>query len=284
MKPIKSVKKKYIIGIIVALFIIIDFIVLLYPTVSDYINSRSQSRVVVGYFNDVTTMDTSQTKAMLAAAAEYNKSLIGNTELNHFTAAQTAEYDAQLNTSSGVMGILEIDKINVKLPVYHGTSAGVLQVGVGHIQGTSLPIGGIGTHAAISGHTGLPSSLLLTDLTKMANGDTFVIYILGETLTYQVDQIKTVLPDDTNNLGIDPDKDYVTLVTCTPYGINDHRLLVRGHRIANAPKSDWKTVYADAQRLDKIMIILIFIIPILPILIIYGILKFRKIHKKRNIQ
>jgi len=180
------------------------------------------------------------------------------------------------------MGILVIDKIDVKLPIYHGTEAAVLQVGLGHMPGSSLPVGGTGAHAFITGHTGLPSTTLLTRLDRMAVGDTFVIYVMGETLTYEVDKIEVVLPHEVESLKIDPDMDYCTLVTCTPYGINSHRLLVRGRRIENMAEA---SVYgAGAVQVDKYRIILIFIIPVLPLLAIYIILKSRRIIKGGVIQ
>jgi len=276
--------KKYIVGIALILGLLIGISVLLYPTVSDYFNAKSQSRAVAQYVDDVTNMGEDNAKAQLAAAQAYNKNLLSNPDRFEFTAKDTAEYDKQLNTGSGVMGVLVIDKIGVKLSIYHGTTQGVLQVGAGHMQGTSLPVGGIGTHSFISGHRGVPSETLLTNLDKMAMGDTFELYVMGETLTYQVDQIKTVLPDDMNELDIDPNMDYCTLVTCTPYGINDHRLLVRGHRVANAPNSGWASINADGSLLDKPVLLLIFIIPVLAALLIYAVLKCRKIHKGGIVQ
>jgi len=276
-------KKKYIIVIIVMLAVLIDLSVLLYPTVSETVNARSQSRVVAKYIDTVTGANSAKTQAMLDAADAYNKALLHNPSRYDFTAADTAEYKGQINTSGGVMGILMIDKINVRLPIYHGTDEGVLEVGVGHVEGTSLPVGGIGTHTVIAGHTGLPSALLLTDLNKLTNGDTFVLYILGQALTYQVDQIQVVLPEEADQMDIDPDMDYCTLVTCTPYGVNDHRLLVRGHRIETSGKG-WTAISAGASQLDKVKTILIFNMPVCLILTVYAVLKSRKIHKGGLIQ
>jgi len=273
--------KKYIIGITVTLFILIDIFVLLYPTVSDYFNSISQSRATARYIDDVAVMDNMEMQTILKAAREYNKILLNKVNRFEFTEEETAEYKKQLNTSHGVMGILVIDKIDVKLAIYHGTDSAVLQVGLGHMQGTSLPVGGTGTHTFITGHRGVPSATLLTDLDKMIEGDTFTLYIMGETLTYQVDNIQTVEPQEVESLNIDPDMDYCTLVTCTPYGINSHRLLVRGHRVKNAVT---ETIYAGARQLNKILVILIFIVPALPVFIIFFIVKCRKIHKGGTIQ
>jgi sortase A len=272
--------KKFVIIIsLLTLGLFIGVSVLLYPALADYVNSKSQSRIVAGYIDDVAGMDDSKKQAMLEAAREYNQELLYSESRFRFTEKDWAEYKLLLNTGRGVMGILAIDKIDVKLAIYHGTDEGNLQIGLGHMQGTSLPVGGPGTHACITGHRGLPSSTLLSELDRMAEGDTFVLYIMGEALTYRVDQIKTVEPHEVQSLGIDPDKDYCTLVTCTPYGVNSHRLLVRGQRTENAMNAGWAAVYADLRRLDKPMVILICLIPALPVLICLVILRGRKIRK-----
>jgi len=271
--------KKLIPILISAIFISIILISGLYPTVSDYINSRSQTRVVGRYLEDVEKMDDENKEEMLAAAREYNMKLLYKKDRLSFTEEETAEYKKQLDTGRGVMGILEIDKINVMLPIYHGTDEGVLQIGIGHMQGTSLPIGGKDTHAFITGHRGLPSSKLLTNLDKMTYGDIFVLRILDETLTYQVDNIQTIEPDNAESLEIVKDMDYCTLVTCTPYGINTHRLLVRGQRIENIEGYSFVDYGAGARQLDKLKIILIFIIPALPVLTIFAFIIFRRIQK-----
>jgi len=276
--------KKYIIGIAVVLFIIIDLSVLLYPTISDYVNSRNQSRVVSGYLDDVAVKTGENTQAVLDEAHEYNESLRKKPNRFNVTEEETAEYKKKLDTGRGVMGIFVIDKIDVKLPIYHGSDEGVLQIGLGHMQGTSLPIGGTGTHAIITGHRGLPSSTLFTHLDKMAEGDSFTVFVMGETITYQVDNIQTVEPHEVQALDIDPDMDYCTLVTCTPYGINSHRLLVRGRRIENAAVNDWGALYSEARLLDKLMVIFIFIIPVMLVLIVYFIVKCRRIQKGGRIQ
>ena len=272
-------KKRYIVAFVVLVAIAADVFALLYPTVSAYINSQNQSRAVARYLDDVATMDSKDAQALLDAAHEYNERLLHKANRFAFSEEETAQYQRMLDTGRGVMGILVIGKIDVELPIYHGTDAGVLQVGLGHLQGSSLPVGGAGTHAIITGHRGLPSSTLLTDLNKMEQGDTFVLYVMGETLTYQVDQIETVQPQELEALGIDSDKDYCTLVTCTPYGINTHRLLVRGHRIENALNIGWDDLHADANRLDKTRVIVICMIPVLLILMVYAFIKARKIQK-----
>ena len=270
----KMIKILFIIGIIATLS------VLLYPFVADHVNARNQSRVVSHYFEDIAEMDDSERQAMLEAAHEYNINLLYKTNRFVFTDKDTLIYNKQLDAGRGIMGILKIDKINVNLPIYHGTDEGVLQVGAGHLRGTSLPVGGIGTHAFITGHRGLPSSTLLSNLDKMTKGDIFIIYVMGETLTYEVDDIQTVIPEDVDVLNIYPDKDYCTLVTCTPYGINTHRLLVRGHRVDGMVDSQAEMSGAGSKRPEKIVVIGIFMIPVLPILLIIAIFKCVKIHRK----
>ena len=273
--------KKHIITILFLAGVLVTLCVLLYPAVADVVNSRSQSRVVTSYLDDVAVMDDGSRQAMLEAARAYNKELLRKENRFKFSPEEAAQYRRQLDAGRGVMGILIIDKIDVNLPVYHGTDEGVLQIGIGHLQGTSLPVGGTGTHAFITGHRGLPSSKLLSNLDKMAEGDTFALYILGETLTYQVDDIQTVKPEDVNALGIDIEMDYCTLVTCTPYGVNTHRLLVRGRRTENAAGTRGPAA-PDAKRLDKPLIILLFMIPALPAFILYTIVRCVKIHRKER--
>ena len=276
----ERVMKKYIVHIAFIAAILIGVSVLLYPRVSKYINSLSQSQMVAQYFDEVAGMDGENKRAILEEAREYNKKLLEKTFRFEFTDEETAQYKNQLNTGRGVMGVIDIDKINVKLPIYHGTDDSVLQVGIGHLPGSSLPVGGVGTHAIITGHRGVPSSKLLSDLDKVEEGDIFLLYILGETLTYQVDQIKTVTPDEVRALDIDSNEDYCTLVTCTPYGINTHRLLVRGRRIENAPgTARWEEIYSGAEWQNKIITILIFMAPVTLGLTIYVIIQSRKIRK-----
>jgi sortase A len=171
---------------------------------------------------------------MIGEAVAYNERLVDKPDRYKMTEAEEKEYRSILDlTGKGVMGYIQINSIGVNLPVYHGVEEKVLQVAIGHIEGTSLPVGGPTTHAAVSGHRGLPSAKLFTDLDKLVEGDTFTITILNRTTTYEVDQIRIVDPTDMSDLNLQQGADYVTLVTCTPYGINTHRLLVRGHRIDN---------------------------------------------------
>ena len=277
-------KKKIIIASIVAVVVVVDLFVLLYHTISNRINTHRQSRVIMRYIDDVAAMDDGNAKAILDAARAYNLDLLENVTRFRPTAEETLHYKGLLNTGREVMGILVIDKLDIKLPIYHGTDEGVLQVGLGHMQGTSLPVGGVGTHAFITGHRGLPSSKLLTNLDKMAEGDTFVLYVLSETMTYQVDFIQTVEPHVVEALDIDPDMDCCTLVTCTPYGVNTHRLLVRGRRVENAANTGWEAIHADARRLDKLLIIALFMIPASPVILLSAAAACVKIHKKGKLK
>ena len=207
-----------------------------YPTFSDWWNRMHQSYAVASYVEQTEDLSGEEKQHMLDAAHAYNEALAANGDRWHLTDEQRQTYENTLDiTGTG---------IKVKLPVYHGTSEGVLQIAAGHLAGTSLPVGGETTHAVISGHTGLPSAKLLTGLDELQKGDTFAFHVLDETYTYQVDQISVVLPSDISKLNIESGKDYATLITCTPYGVNSHRLLVRGHRIPN-PKVPDATTYDE---------------------------------------
>lgn len=237
MRRKKTEKKQFYIGDIFRVIgLIIAFSVLLYPTVSNYLYEKNGSKVISAYDENAVRLSESDKREMLEAARQYNEELLGNIELlDPFSSIKKEvdeRYQSLLNVNgSGMIGYIRIPKINAELPIYHGTEEKVLQSGVGHFEGTSLPIGGESTHAVLTGHRGLPSKLLFTDLDNLEKGDIFYIKVLGETFAYQVDQILTVLPENTKELTIVPGKDYVTLVTCTPYAVNTHRLLVRGYRI-----------------------------------------------------
>ena len=223
-----------------------------YPTFSDWWNRMHQSYAVAGYVEQTKDMSGAERKAMLKAAHEYNERLAANGDRWHMTDAQKREYDETLDvTGTGIMGYVTIPRIKVKLPVYHGTSDGVLQIAAGHLAGTSLPVGGATTHAVVSGHTGLPSARLLTGLDELKKGDTFAFHVLDQTYTYKVDQISVVLPSEISKLNIESGADYATLITCTPYGVNSHRLLVRGHRIPN-PKVPDKTQYDEPGEMTAV--------------------------------
>lgn len=228
--------KRILANIFIALIFLTGLSVLLYPTVSDYLNEKNSSRVIADYDKSVGELPPEDYSKDLTAAAEYNAYL---TQFDNLSAAASAEkhhaespYENLLNISgNSIMAVIKIPSIDVNLPIYHGTSETVLQVAVGHYQGSSLPIGGASTHAILTGHRGLPLAKLFTDLDRLEVGDIFYIKVLGDILEYEIDQIETVLPSELDSLSITPGEDYVTLVTCTPYGINSHRMLVRGTRV-----------------------------------------------------
>jgi sortase A len=238
---------------------------LLYPSFSNWYNEDKQTTVIEDYSEQVAHLSQEDYDKYLNEAREYNSEL-ANKGYSTFTLSEEEEarYESLLNLDS-VMGYIEIPSIRVKLPIYHGTSDEILQIGVGHIAGTSLPVGGESTHCVLSGHRGLPSSKLFTDLDMLTTGDVFVITVLNETLTYEVDQVLIVDPDDTSALGIVEGEDLCTLVTCTPYGINTHRLLVRGHRIANL--ADYSNLTGDASQIEPILVAPFAGIPVLTLLL-----------------
>ena len=224
---------------------------MLYPTVSDYLNTKHQSYVIARYDETMNSMSQEDYSAMFQAAEDYNQRLKATgAPLNSYQ--DVPGYADALNIAgSGIMGYITIPQIQVQLPIYHGTSEAVLQVGVGHLQNTSLPVGGESTHAALSGHRGLPTRSLFTDLDQMEVGDRFYIKVLNETLCYTVDQILTVLPHEMDALAIEEGKDYVTLITCTPYGINSHRLLVRGVRTPYDPQQHQNEIAESTSYLSS---------------------------------
>lgn len=239
--------KKIKISIIVLILIFLTGLsLLLYPTVSNCWNLLHQSRAIVEYSSQVEELDEELYEKIWAKAVQYNQDLADRPDRFEMTEEEKQEYESLLNVSgNGIMGYIEIPAIDCSLPVYHGTNEAVLQTSIGHLEGSSLPTGGKGTHCVVSGHRGLPSARLFTDLDKLKEGDLFILKVLDRTLTYEVDQILTVDPYDMEALEIDPQADYCTLVTCTPYGINTHRLLVRGHRVENrAEDSNLRTAEA----------------------------------------
>ncbi len=241
---------------------------LLYPSLSDYWNSMHQTRAIASYAETVSQLDTAQYDEMWKAAQDYNRSLAQRETVFALTDEQKAAYESLLDVSGlGVMGYIEIPEIDVSLPIYHGTEESVLQVAVGHLEWSNLPVGGEGTHCVLSGHRGLPSAKLFTNLDKLAVGDTFLLRVLDEVLTYEVDQILIVEPEQVDALGIVPGEDYCTLVTCTPYGINTHRLLVRGHRVENTPEAARMHVTADATQFDPLLVAPVLAIPVLLLLL-----------------
>ncbi len=268
---------------ILVLALLAGLSLLLYPTVSDYWNSLHASQAVATYAEDVKSIDKTQYDELLAAAHSYNESLHTRTNDFYLTDEQQAAYDTLLNIGqTGIMGYIEIPVIKLSLPIYHGTSDSVLQIAVGHLDWTSLPVGGTGTHCVLSGHRGLPSAKLFTNLDQMKTGDTFVIRVLDEVLTYEVNQILIVEPNDTSALTVEAGKDLCTLVTCTPYGINSHRLLVRGHRVENTPEAKMIRVVADAIQIEPLIVAPVVAAPVLLILFVMLMLPKRKKHIEKE--
>ncbi len=250
--------------ILLVLMLLVGLSLLLYPTVSDYWNSFHQTRAIASYVEKVANLTDEEYAAMLQAAKDYNQRLLYNRNRWKPTEEEIKEYNSILDvTGTGIMGYIEVPEIGVTLPIYHGTDEGVLQIAIGHIAGSSLPIGGESTHSVVSGHRGLPSAKLFTDLDKIIEGDRFVIRVLDEITTYEVDQIRIVEPDDLSPLIIERGSDYSTLVTCTPYGVNSHRLLVRGHRTANAEEAEEIMVTADAMQIEPVIVAPIVAVPML---------------------
>ncbi len=256
-------------NIFLVLMLLIGLSLILYPSVSDYWNSFHQSRAIASYAEAVADIDNEKYEALWQSAVAYNEQLSELGVQWEPTEEQLEAYRRELDvTGTGIMGYIEIQKINCFLPIYHSTEESVLQIAIGHIEGSSLPVGGPGTHCILSGHRGLPSARLFTDIDQLAEGDTFVLRTLDETLTYQVDQIRIVLPYELDDLKIEPGRDYCTLVTCTPYGVNTHRLLVRGHRVENAPEARQIRVTGDAFMIDSLVVAPLVALPMLLILFI----------------
>ncbi len=268
--------RKHVSTIILILIFFVGLSLLLYPTVSNYWNSLHQSKAISDYSDAVAKTGADLYGDILKKAEEYNEKLAKSLNAYDMSDEEIAEYKTMLDvTGTGMMGYVEIPSINVSLPIYHGTGEAVLQVAAGHLEWSSLPIGGANTHAVLSGHRGLPSSKLFTDLDKLKDGDLFMIRILNETLTYEVDQILIVEPEDISDLIIASGEDYCTLFTCTPYGINTHRLLVRGHRVENQPDARFVRVTADAIQIDTLIVTPIIAAPILFMLFIFMMTKTR---------
>ena len=263
--------------VILVLLFVIGLSLLLYPTLSDYWNSLHQSKAISDYAENVADLSKENYDELWTAAKSYNASLVPRFNAFLLTDEQKEQYDSLLNVSGlGIMGYIEIPEINCSLPIYHGTDESVLQIAVGHISWSSLPTGGESTHCVLSGHRGLPSAKLFTNHDKLTEGSTFMLRVLDEVLTYEVDQILTVLPDEVDALQIVEGDDLCTLVTCTPYGINSHRLLVRGHRIENVETAKTARVTADAIQIEPLIVAPAVAIPFLILLMIPLFTKHRK--------
>lgn len=268
--------KKHLSTIILILVFLTGLSLLLYPTVSDYWNSYHQSHAIASYVEAVENMDDDVSEQMWEEAVRYNEELASHAMNLQLSDEEIARYEEALDvTGTGIMGYIEIPGIKCSLPIYHGTDEAVLQIAIGHIAGTSLPVGGESTHCVLSGHRGLPSAKLFTNLDELEEGDVFMLRVLDETLTYEVDQIRIVEPQETDDLRIEEGKDYCTLVTCTPYGVNSHRLLVRGHRIENLYDGA-ERVTADASVVEPIMVAPVIAAPILVILLILVLVRTRR--------
>lgn len=266
---------------ILILIFLIGLSLLLYPTFSDYWNSLHQTRAIAKYTEEVANLDDARYEQLWNDAVRYNESLPLKADRYQMSDEERKEYESLLNVSgNGIIGYIEIPRIACSLPIYHGTDATVLQIAIGHIEGTSLPVGGAGCHCVLSGHRGLPSAKLFTDLDKLQAGDDFILRVLDETLTYEVDRILIVEPHEMEPLEIDPDQDYCTLVTCTPYGINTHRLLVRGHRVENYEYAQNIRVTADALQIEPVLVAPMLAVPILLLLAVR--LLIPKKSKKKN--
>lgn len=274
--------KKHLSTILLVLIFLLGLCILLYPTISDYWNSKVQSRAIVDYetaLQNLTTEDYSQefarADAYNAALREIAYPLMYSDELD--ARVDLEKYDDILNINgNGIIGYIDIDAIGVELPIYHGTSESVLDAAVGHLKGTSLPSGGESTHAALSAHRGLPSAKLFTDLDELAIGDSFRITVLDRVLTYEIDQILIVEPNEVDALYVVDGEDLCTLVTCTPYGINTHRLLVRGHRVETVQEKPAVFVPADAYLIDSLIVTPIVAVPMLLVLLVYLLVRYRK--------
>ena len=239
--------RKNLVTVLLVLVMLTGAGIMAYPTFADWWNSVHQYRAVRTYVQTVEKLDTSEYDRLLREAQAYNYRLSETGILWDLTEEQKEEYNRQLSIDgSDMMGYIDIDRLKIHLPIYHGTEEAVLQVAIGHIEGTSLPVGGAGSHCVVSGHRGLPSAKLFTDIDKMVEGDVFTLTVLNHVATYEVDQILTVLPDELEALAIERGKDYCTLVTCTPYGVNTHRLLIRGHRIPNIVVKEENTLVPTA--------------------------------------
>ena len=274
--------KKNSSNIVLALILLVGLSLILYPSVSDYWNSFHQSRAIVRYAETVSEIGGDAYDAMWQAAQDYNEKLSRIGIRWKLSDEERSEYEALLDvTGTGIMGYIEIPQIKCSLPIYHGTAESALQIAVGHLEGSSLPVGGEGSHCLLSGHRGLPSARLFTDLDKLREGDVFLLRTLDETLSYEVDQIRIVLPFELDELKIEPGRDYCTLITCTPYGVNSHRLLVRGHRVENAPEARAIRVTGDAFQIEPAVVAPILALPMLLLLLIVMLVNSSR-RRRRN--
>lgn len=272
--------KKHLSTLLLVAVFLLGVCILLYPTASDYWNSLHQTRAIGAYEDALAGMTRRDYDAAFQQAEDYNRALAAlDAPMSEYQSLSDAgmDYEEILNINGvGIMGYIDIDAIGVELPIYHGTSPDVLNVAVGHLEGSSLPIGGEGSHCVLSAHRGLPSARLFTDLDQLQEGDTFTITVLDRLLTYEIDQILIVEPEQVDALAITPGEDYCTLVTCTPYGINTHRLLVRGKRVENAREKAHVYVPADMVQIDPMVVTPAVAAPMLAILLVFLLVRYRK--------
>ena len=274
-------EKKSPVTIILVVVMLVGLAIMAYPSVSDWWNSFHASRAIESYSQTVDSTDTRELEEMLQAAREYNQSLGYKDNPYRMEKAELERYNSLLNISgSGLIGYIRIPSINVNVPVYHGTEESILQVAAGHLDWTALPVGGVGTHCVVSGHRGLPSARLFTDLDKLREGDRFTVTVLSQTLTYEVDKIRIVTPNETDDLLPQSGMDLCTLLTCTPLGINSHRMLVRGHRVENeAPPL---VITPDAVTLPRYLTVPAVGIPLL-FIILSAVMIYTGRKKKRRV-
>lgn len=276
--------RKHASTMILILILVVGLSLMLYPSFSNWWNEAHQSRAIAAYSQEVSKLDENRYDELWQQAWEYNRSLVGRENAYFLDDSQKAEYERLLDVSGmGIMGYIEIPSLKVSLPIYHGTEESVLQVAVGHLEWTSLPVGGESTHCVLSGHRGLPSAKLFTDLDRLVAGDRFRLGVLDQVLTYEVDQILIVEPQDTEALLIEEGKDLCTLVTCTPYGINTHRLLVRGHRVETEKDAKNVRVTSDAIQIEPYLVAPVVAAPILLVLLL-GLLIPRRRNKRRILE
>ena len=278
-------KRKHISTIFIILIFLVGLGFISYPTVSNLWNQAHQSRAIATYSKQVEKLDDSENKKMLKAARKYNKSLLKKSDHWKLSKKDKKKYESLLDVSgTGIMGYIEVPKIDCSLPIYHGTDEGALQIAIGHLEGSSLPVGGKNTHCVLSGHRGLPSARLFTDLDQMEEGDIFILNILGRKLAYEVDQIRVVLPEEMSDLEVIEGKDLCTLVTCTPYGINTHRLLVRGHRTEYVEKKVEEEQKEVQTKKTDIRLMIAGGAGVLILLIIIIVIVIKRRRKRRNQQ
>lgn len=275
--------RKHISTVIFILIFLTGLSLLLYPTVSDRWNRMHQTRAITAYAEAAASLDDADYERILADAHAYNEALAAQDGGVELIMEKREQYEAMLNiTGQGIMGYIDIPKIDCHLPIYHGTSEGVLQTAIGHLEGSSLPVGGESTHCVLSGHRGLPSARLFTDLDQIVVGDLFMVCVLDEILTYEVDQILVVLPEDMEALAIEPGEDFCTLVTCTPYGVNSHRMLVRGRRTDSLSEEEAQRVTADAVQIETPLVVSVAAVPMILVLTVSLIYAVRRRKRRKQ--